>query len=94
MLVLSSFLSYRDDDRVYPKLYQDDEWKCLRKEYSRCQYDDSVNEIDWTKDLSAVYRFRRFFDSIKGFHSVSDRLPPSILFFSATISVLSLSRGP
>lgn len=33
---------------------------------------DPDKEIDWGQDWSAVYRFKRFFDTIKGFHSVGE----------------------
>ena len=52
------------------KLYQKDEWRSLRPKYFQL-CDSVIDKIDWERDGSALYRFNRFFESIRGFHEVS-----------------------
>ncbi|KAJ3474078.1 hypothetical protein NLI96_g12661 [Meripilus lineatus] len=54
---------------VYLKLHQAKEWGCVRREYARWR-DAVVNglEIDRRRNSSALYRVKRFCESIQGFH--------------------------
>ena len=52
------------------KLYQKDEWESLGSMYPEL-CDGSIEKIDWESDGSAIHRFDRFFESIRGFHKVS-----------------------
>ncbi|KAJ3489469.1 hypothetical protein NLI96_g2103 [Meripilus lineatus] len=59
-----------DRARIPMKLYQKDEWESLRFMYPEL-CDGSIEKIDWESDDSAIYRFDRFFESIRGFHEGS-----------------------
>ncbi|KAJ3474079.1 hypothetical protein NLI96_g12662 [Meripilus lineatus] len=65
--VLSDVLDWSQGDIVYLKLHQAEEWERLRYEYD-CWRETSVSEIDWSRDVSAWFRFKRFCKSIQGFH--------------------------
>lgn len=61
-----------------------EEWEVLNSQWEQAKrlYDDSIvkdqvediDELCWScvGDSSAIHRFRRFLDSIKGFHSVRE----------------------
>lgn len=90
MPVLLDALSWSRRNGVYLKLHQAKEWGCVRREYARWR-DAVVNglEIDRRRNSSALYRVKRFCESIQGFHEVR-------IFFSNARSLslsLTFDRG-
>ena len=68
---LTSNITVKETNILELKLYQIRE----RENMNIMVYESTEGSKSTVKDSAAIYRFHRFFDSIKGFHKVREAIP-------------------